>query len=369
MTDTLLPPGNDAAEQVAAEIEAFAGRMIGSYTGFCELLTVHLGRELGLYAALRDLGASAPAEVAAATGTDERYVREWLEQQAVAGVLRLQDNGERRYVLPAGHAEVLLNADGPAYFGEVARMPQVLAGSVLPALTDAFRSGGGVPLDVYGDVAREVQAAINRPGYLAAMGSAWIPALPDVHARLQSGPSRILDVGCGYGWAAIALAQAYPLAQVDGIDLDDASIVQARRNAAEAGVDGRVRFEVRDAADPRLDGPYDLVVALEVIHDLARPVETLRAMRRLAGEHGAVLVADEAVAEGFRAPGDDIERFLYTASVLVCLPISRVEEESAATGTAMRASTFESYATEAGYRGLNVVDISHPIWRFYRLQP
>src|SRR5262249_57480012 len=131
------------------------------------------------------------------------------------------------------------------------------------------------------------EGGVGRTGFLQVVGAAWVAAIPDVHARLSAGPpARVADLGCGGGWSSIALARAYPRARVSGFDSDAPSIALARRNAAESGVSDRVTFEVRDAADPELAGAYDLVMAVEALHDMPRPVEALPTMPRLAGEAG-----------------------------------------------------------------------------------
>ncbi|MGH3051418.1 MAG: class I SAM-dependent methyltransferase [Gaiellaceae bacterium] len=184
------------------------------------------------------------------------------------------------------------------------------------------------------------------------LGNEWLASIEDVHHRLQADPpARVADIACGAGWSSIAIARAYPKAHVDGYDVDDASIAIARANAAEVGLEDRVNFQVRDAGDPALAGRYDLVTVFEAVHDMPRPVEVLGAMRRLAGEGGTVLVLDEKVADEFGAPGDDVERLMYTYSVLCCLPVGLSEQPSAATGTVMRTSTLRRYAREAGFRG------------------
>ena len=240
----------------------------------------------------------------------------------------------RRYSLPAGHDEVLLDRDSLSYMTGLARLA-VGAASPLQALVAAYRSGDGVPYASYGADARD----------------------------------GIADIGCGTGWSSIALARAYARARVDGLDLDEASIASANRNAEQAGVADRVRFEVRDAADPRLIGRYDVVTAFETIHDMARPVEALRTMRGMLAEGGSVLIADERVAETFSAPAGEMDRFNYGWSILHCLPASRTEPASAGTGTVMRPETLRRYATEAGFSEFEVLPIDHDAWRFYRLVP
>ena len=359
---------NDAEQR-----DAFAGRLFGSATAAMDLFTVYLGDRLGLYRALAELEGATPTELAAATGTHERYVREWLEQQAATGIITVDDAGAaadaRRYRLPAGHREVLLDQESLSYLAAIARYVVAVA-RPLPEVMDAFRTGGGVGWAAYGADAREAQAAFNRPMFAHQLPVDWLPAAPEVHARLQAAhPARVADIGCGAGWSSIAIARAYPNAQVDGFDLDAPSIELARANAAAAGVGGRVRFEARDAGDAALAGRYDLVTAFECVHDMSRPVEVLATARRLLAEDGAMLIADERVAETFTAPGDDLERLFYGFSVLCCLPAGMAEQPSAATGTVMRPDTLRRYAAGAGFRSVEVLPIEHGFFRFYLLRP
>ena len=163
--------------------------------------------------------------------------------------------------------------------------------------------------------------------------------MPDVQAKLDAGtPVRIAEVGCGEGLAAITIARAYPNAEVDGYDLDDASIAVAQQAAADAGVADRARFELRDAADPTISGDYDLVMAIEMLHDVPDPVGILRTMRTLAGASGAVLVVDERTEETFTVPTNEMERFFYSFSTLHCLAVS-MQNGGAGTGTVIRPDT------------------------------
>jgi 2-polyprenyl-3-methyl-5-hydroxy-6-metoxy-1,4-benzoquinol methylase len=363
----------DISKQVTEQRDAFAGRLFGSAIGAMDLFTVYLGDQLGLYRALVELEGATPAELAMRTGTHARYVREWLEQQAATGILTVDDAGvpadARRYRLPAGHGEVLLDQESLSYMAAMARY-MVAVARPLPAVLDAFRTGGGVSWAAYGGDAREAQAAFNRPMFTHQLPAEWMPAAPEVHARLQAGPpARVADIGCGAGWSSIAIAHAYLNARIDGFDLDAPSIALARANAAAAGVDGRVRFEARDAGDAALAGSYDLVTAFECIHDMSRPVEVLATARRLLAPGGAMLVADERVAETFTAPGDDLERLFYGFSVLCCLPAGMAEQPSAATGTVMRPETLRRYAAEAGFGTVEVLPIEHDFFRFYLLRP
>ena len=354
-----------------AERDALVGRLFSSTLGALELFHVYLGVRLGLYRALATSGPLTAAGLAAVAGIDQRNAREWLEQEAVAGIVTVEpgDGGVegRRYSLPRAHAEVLDNPDSVSFMGPVGHA-MVAIGSAMPLVLEAFRAGKGVPYEAYGADMREAISSLNRPAFLNLLGNYWFPAISDVDQRLRAEPpARVADVGCGTGWSSIAIATAYPLVRVDGFDLDSASIEDARRNASARGVADRVTFEVRDAADPRLAGAYDLVTAFETVHDMSNPVGALRAMRALVREGGAVVVMDEKAAEEFTAPGDELERFLYGWSAVHCLQVGMVESPSAATGTVMRPSRLREYAREAGFSEVEILPVENDSWRFYRL--
>ena len=337
-----------------------------------EMLSIYVGDRLGLYRALAQDGPLTTSQLARSAGIHERYAREWLEQQAVAGLIEVTtenaDAANRKYCLAPGHAEVLLNSDSLNYLVPIVWAIPGLA-ATLPALLQAYRDGGGVPYPAYGTEFRNSIASLNRPMFKNQLGSEWIPAMADVDRRLRADPpARVADVGCGTGWSSIAIAQAYPKVRVDGFDIDEASIKSARENATKTGVENRVTFEVRDAGAPGKAASYDLVTAFETIHDMANPVAALRAMRALVAPGGAVLVADERVAEVFTAPGEERERFMYGWSVLHCLPVGRVDPPALGTGTVMRPETLRRYARDAGFSGVEILPIEHDFWRFYRLR-
>jgi 2-polyprenyl-3-methyl-5-hydroxy-6-metoxy-1,4-benzoquinol methylase len=249
-------------------------------------------------------------------------------------------------------------------------MAQIAAGAIAPLheLLDAFRSGTGVPYADYGHDLHEGQAGMTRPLFVNQLAQEWIPAMPEIDARLKADPpARIADIGMGQGWSSIALARGYPNVRVDGFDLDAASVAEAQRNAQEAGLADRVSFQVRDAGDADLAGQYDLALAVECIHDMSDPVSVLRAMRRLVGPGGTVLIVDERVPDAFAPNGDAVERMMYGFSVLHCLPVGMVEQPSAETGTVMRRPTFRRYAEEAGFSRVDELAIDNDFFRFYRL--
>lgn len=363
------PTRTTLTEDQATQRDAFVGRLFGAFLASADLLTVYIGDTLGLYRSLADEGPATSAELAARTGIAERYAREWLEQQAVTGILVMNDTSkapdQRAYTLPVAHAEPLLDRDSLNSIVPLARLLPPAA-AVMPRLLEAYRSGGGVSWADYGDDLWQSQGDFNRPLFRHQLTQEFLPQIADVHAKLGQG-ARVADVACGVGWSSIAIAKGYPMTSVDGFDLDDRAIATARRAAAEAGVADRVNFHVRDAADPEHKGRYDLVTIFEAVHDLSRPVETLRAAREMLVAGGTVLVMDERVAESFTAPGDDVERLMYGASILICLPNGLAEQPSAATGTVMRPDTLRRYAMAAGFRDVEVLGIEHPFFRFYRL--
>ncbi|MDP8927530.1 MAG: class I SAM-dependent methyltransferase [Actinomycetota bacterium] len=352
--------------------EMFAERLIEDTTRALELVCVHLGLTLGLYQAVDDLGSPTAAEVAKAVAVASRYAREWLEQQATAGTLDCDDPSvpadERRYRLPDAHAEVLLHHDSLYHTGPAATM---FAGvtRVIPQLVSAYRDGGGVPYAAYGGEIRHGIAALNRPMFQHYLAD-WLAAVPDLDARLRSAPpARVLDLGCGRGHSGIALARAYPTITVYGVDLDTASIEEAREEAAAAGVEDRVTFAAGDAAASDGNQPYDLVTMFETLYDMGNPVGALRRARSELAEGGVVFIADDRVADDFTPRGDLVERFQFGWSVLHCLPATMAEDPIEANGTMLRAPTLERWASEAGFSRVDHPQIDNDFWRFYVLRP
>ena len=363
--------GTQHAPQTADQRrDAFVERFASSVIGAQEVLSIYIGDRLDLYQALAHGSALAAPELADAAGIHERYALEWLEQQAVCGILDVEDAhaepNSRRYRLPKGHDEVLLERDSLDYMAPLAQGLVGLA-HTLPAVLETFKTGGGVPFSQYGKDLRE-SMRVNRAEYMNLLGTEWLPAIRDVDLRLRADPpARVADVGCGMGWSSIAIARAYPKVRVDGFDLDEESIAQAKANAEHERVADRVSFRVQDAADPRFSGRYNLAIAIDCIHDMSRPVEALRAMHSLVGEQGTAIVMDGRVSEVFVAPGEDIERSFYCYSILHCLPVGMAEQPSAATGAVMRPDTLRRYAREAGFSEVEILPIEHDSRRFYRL--
>ncbi|MGH3423867.1 MAG: class I SAM-dependent methyltransferase, partial [Nocardioidaceae bacterium] len=311
----------------------------------------------------------ASEELAAAIGIHPRYAREWLEAMATGGFLVVRDAVDaRRFALADGVQEVLVDIDSDAYLMPLLR--QVAASTrALPALEAAYRSGGGVRWDEHDVEVRDAQGDMNRRQLRDHLSGWVVQHLPDIAARLAAG-GRVADVGTGYGWAAVGLATAFEAATVDAYDLDEASVVLARRNVLDAGLADRVTV--------RLDGiggigAYDLVVMAEMLHDVPDPVGVLRAAAGSLAPGGALLVADMRVADEFSPGVDDVddmlvERMMYGFSLLVCLPDAMAYRPTMATGTVMRDRVLKDYVAQAGLEVVEEPAIPHDTWRFWRLR-
>jgi 2-polyprenyl-3-methyl-5-hydroxy-6-metoxy-1,4-benzoquinol methylase len=351
------------ADSVRADRIDLGERLFQAAVGTLDLYSVYLGDRLGLYRALADRGALTAGELADAAGIHPRYAREWLEQQAASGLLGVDEPAAaadaRRFFLPPGHEDVLLDETSLDFSASLAQA-MVACARPIDAVVEAFRSGAGVTFDDYGPDGLQSQSRSTRAMFEQLLGRDWLPSIPEIHERLIADPpARVADVACGCGWSSISLARAYPKISVDGIDLDSASIEHARRNLAGSGVETRVRFHHRDAADAAVAERFDLVTIFEALHDMPRPVDVLRTIRRMLDQNAFVLIAEERTEESFTAPASDRERLYYGFSVLSCLPSGMVGPDPAGTGTLMRPDTLRRYATEAGFTRIETLPIEN----------
>lgn len=363
-----VPPAGGTAD---AQAQALAVRLFRAMLATQESFAAYLGVKLGLYQALHDQGPATARQLAARTGLFLRYVREWLEQQAVAGMLVVDEPDRawqvRVYRLPPGHERVLTASEDPLSLVWTAMLPLGGVAAALPHLLAAFRTGDGVPAAVFGEDWRHGHGGANRAVYTAELAG-WLRChLPDIHRRLERDGARIADLGCGAGWASIALARAYPASRLTAVDVDGVSVAEARETAATAGLAGRMCFRVADAASLAGEDRYDLVCLFDVLHEAARPAEVLRACRALRGPSGAVLVLESQVTDTFRAPASEVERFQYATSVLHCLPAGLVGPGAVGTGTVMRPATIRAHAHAAGFSRVRRYEVADRFHCLYRL--
>ena len=355
-----------------ASVDEVADTVLASALGAYDMLAIYLGERVGWYDAMAGAGPVTAAELAQRSGTNERYAREWLEQQAASGFVAVAEaaepDGASRFELPPAAAEVFTDRSSLAYLAPLARFVAASARR-LPELADAYRTGGGVSWAQFGSDARSGQADMNRPWFERELAGA-LRSVPDLDELLARPGARLADVGCGEGWSSIALARAYPRASVTGYDPDAPSTAAATEHAAAAGLGNRVGFVTGDAAAELPERGVDAVFFFECLHDLPHPVEILGAARRALSPDGVVVVMDEAAEDEFTAPCGDVERLLYGFSTTLCLPDSLSHTPSAATGTVIRASTVRAYARRAGLVTVDVLPIEDfGFWRFYRLRP
>ena len=358
------------ADGATRSARALSLRLFTSMLATQEMLTVYLGVKLGLYAALSDCQAVTPHVLAQKLGLDVRYVREWLEQQAVAGLLDIDSlEGERTFWLSPEYREVLTESASPLSMVSLTALPLGGVAMALPDLLAAFGSGSGVPDDCFGDDWRNGHSGANRALFTNSL-PIWIrQRLPDIARRLEETPARVADVCCGAGWAGIAIAQSFPRATTEAFDIDLGTVKIARRNVEEGGVGDRVRVRNHDVREPLPGGPFDLIMVLDSLHEISDPAAILASARASCRLDGVVLLVEARVAEEFTAPGDEIERFQYATSVLHCLPAGRRDQDVFPTGTVLRPNAVREIVAEAGFDECVEIPFPDRFHRAYRLSP
>ncbi|MGE0006262.1 MAG: trans-aconitate 2-methyltransferase [Parvibaculaceae bacterium] len=338
------PFQEDAAMIQENGTRAFIDRAFDDFVAAMSLPMVVLGDRLGLYKAMAGAGPLTSAELAARTGTAERYVREWLSQQAAGGYVT-HDGASGRFNLPDEHAAVLADETSPMFLGGAF---QLACGYVHSArhVQDAFRTGNGV---AYDHQDRDVLAGIERfylPAYTANLTAIWIPALAGMPERLEAG-ARIADVGCGHGVSTLLLAQAYPASEVMGFDCHAGSIARARERAQAAGLAGRARFEVASATE--FPGRYDLVLLLDCLHDMGDPGAACRHIHSALEPDGVLLIVEPLAGDRLEDNLTPLGRAYYAASTLNCVPTSLSQPGGLALGAQAGEARLREVVTRAGF--------------------
>jgi SAM-dependent methyltransferase len=327
------------------EVQAFVHKALGDVAGALTASLVVIGDRLGLYKAMAGAGGLTPAELAARSGTTERYVREWLSGQAGAGYVAY-DAATGRYALPDAHAAALADEDSPAcVLGGFQGM--LAATRITPKVVEAFRSGKGVAWhehdpDLFAGVER-----FFRPGYLANLVDSWIPALDGVAAKLARG-ARVADVGCGHGASTIIMGKAFPNSTFIGFDYHQASIDAATQRARAAGVADHVRFEAAPANGfPGRD--YDLVACFDCLHDMGDPVGAARYVRESLASDGTFLLVEPFANDKVEDNLNPVGRLFYSVSTLVCTPASLSQEVGLALGAQAGEARLSDVLRQAGF--------------------
>jgi SAM-dependent methyltransferase len=326
------------------KLMSFVFRAVDEVGATLNTALVVMGDRLGFYRALAGAGPLTPSELAARTGTAERYVREWLNAQAAGSYLDY-DPDSGRYTLPPEYAIALTDESSPAY---LPGFFQIALGSVVdsPRITDAAKTGAGIGWHDHGQDVFEGCERFFRPSYNASLVSTWLPALDGVVAKLQGGAT-VADVGCGHGASTILMAQAFPASTFVGSDYHEGSIDTARRKAAEAGVSDRVRFEVA-AASAYSGGDYDLVTMFDCLHDMGDPVGAARHVRQSLAADGTWMIVEPAAGDRVEENFNPVGRAYYGFSALLCTPASLSQEVGLALGAQAGESRIRDVATTAG---------------------
>ena len=350
MSETLTPPTAIDPDQLQSLVE----QAVGDFGAVLGAALVVVGDRLGLYRALAEHGSSTPAELATATGTVERNVREWLSAQAAAGYVTYdgpQDSGaDDRFSLSPEQAEAFTNQGSPAFV--VGGFQVVTAAAKADEkITEAFRGGKGLGWHEHHRDLFEGTERFFRPGYAVNLVDAWLPALDGVVEKLQSG-GRVADVGCGHGASTILMAQAFPASTFVGSDYHASSIGEARAAAELAGT-GNTEFEVASAAQfsgAEISGaPYDLICYFDCLHDMGDPVGALRHARSQLTEDGVVMLVEPQAGDSVADNLNPVGRIFYGASTLICTPASQSQDVGLALGAQAGEARLAEVARTAGF--------------------
>jgi len=331
--------------------EAFVERAVTDLAASYGGVMVSIGHKLGLYRALAGHGPSSSFELAAHTRTEERYVREWLNSQVVAGYLDYHEESGT-YELPPEHVPVLVDEESPVFIPPGYDVPASMWFDQERAL-EAFRTGEGVP---WGDHDPRLQCgvgALYRNGYRASLVSEWLPALDGVVERLERG-ARVADVGSGHGHSTVLMASAFPRSRFVGFDTHEASLAEARANAVDAGVEDRVEFRLADAhAYP--GAGYDLICFFDTLHDLGDPVGAARRAYDALADDGTLMLVEPYAGDTVPDNLGPIGRLYYSASTTVCVAHSRSEHVGLALGAQAGPARLTAVLKEAGFRSVRTV--------------
>lgn len=328
-----------------ASLERFVGQAVVDMGAAISGLLLHLGDRLGLYKAMAGAGPITSDELAERTGTAERYVREWLSNQAAGGYVSY-DPADGSFTLPAEHAMVLANEDSPVFLaGAFEAIASAYADHEL--VVTAFRTGKGIGWPAHDDRLFSGIVRLFAPGYAAHLVPDWLPALDGVVEKLRTGAS-VADVGCGLGASAVILAKAFAHSSVVGFDIHEPPIAGARQAAAEAGVSRRTRFEVATAKDFPGEG-YDLVCLFDALHDMGDPVGAARHIRQALAADGTLMLVEPNAGDALGDNLNPIGRTYYGLSTVICTPGSLSQEVGLGLGAQAGERRLTAVLREAGF--------------------
>ena len=328
-----------------AKLDEFMGRFVGDLGAAMSAALVVIGDRLGLYRAMADGTPVSADQLAERTGTDPRYVREWLSNQAAGGYVSYDPAAEAFFLTPE-QSLALAQEGSPAFVPGAFQVATALTKDE-EKIARAFVDGNGVGWHEHHHDLFAGTERFFRPGYAANLVSAWIPALEGVEAKLQSG-AQVADVGCGHGASTILMAQAFPRSSFVGFDYHEASVERARAAARDAGLQDRVRFEVAPAKGYPGDG-YDLVAVFDCLHDMGDPVGAAAHVLETLDPDGTWLIVEPYAGDRLEDNLNPVGRVFYGASTLVCTPASRDQEVGLALGAQAGEARLREVVTAGGF--------------------
>jgi 2-polyprenyl-3-methyl-5-hydroxy-6-metoxy-1,4-benzoquinol methylase len=328
-----------------AKLEAFMAAFVGDLGAAATTALVLIGDKLGLYQAMADSAPVTSTELAERTGTRERYVREWLCQQAASGYVEY-DAAAGTFRLPPEQAMALADEDSPAFIPGAFQLVAAMVKDE-PHITERFRTGAGFGWHEHHHDLFEGTERFFRPGYLGNLLTSWIPSLDGVQAKLEAG-ARVADIGCGHGASVIIMAQAFPRSTFVGSDYHEESIQAARRAAERAGVADRVRFEVA-GADDFGGGPFDLVCVFDALHDMGDPVGAARHVHEQLAGDGTWMVVEPFAGDAIEDNLNPVGRVFYAGSTMLCTPASLSQDVGLALGAQAGEARLTQVLEEGGF--------------------
>jgi 2-polyprenyl-3-methyl-5-hydroxy-6-metoxy-1,4-benzoquinol methylase len=322
---------------------------------------VYVGVKTGLLREMAGKGAMTASEVAKRSRLQPRYVEEWLKGMVAAGYLDY-DPSAQTYSLPEEQAYFLASDETDHFVGGLfAMVPPLLR--VAPDVARAFAAGGGVGFEAFGPECVEALELINGGQYDARFADYWMKSVPQAAERLRAG-GRALDVGCGSGRVCIALARAFPQAEIMGIDPDAESIRRARASAG----DSRIEFVAGDAFSVDRQSGFDFVTLCDTLHDLAEPEKTLERIRSLLKADGTLFIVDPKAADRLEDNRNSVAATFYGFSLFHCMTQS-LARGGPGLGTCLGPAATEALVRRAGYTRFERLDIRSLTNLFYCAQP
>jgi SAM-dependent methyltransferase len=327
------------------KLNAFVGKMLGDLGAIATAGLVIIGDKLGLYRELQKGEPLTSAELAERTSTAERYVREWLANQAASGYLEY-NAATQRFSLPPEQGFMLGDETSPLYVNGLFQLLQSMIVDE-PSIAQCFRTGEGFGWHQHDARLFEGTERFFRAGYNANLTASWIPALKGAEQKLRKG-AKVADVGCGLGASTIIMAQAYPNSLFHGFDYHAKSIALARDRAKAAGVSDRITFETASAKELP-ENHYDLIAFFDCLHDMGDPVGAAKAVRRALAPDGIWMLVEPFANDRLEENLNPIGRIFYGCSTMLCTPGSLSQEVGLALGAQAGEARIRQIASDAGF--------------------